>query len=98
MLVVKDAFPLEGIVAPVSLVGDASIRIVERALPMHLVVVPVSAVFSPLIVVKSSVPTSQAIDLASLVVALCEGFLNEDRVVELTLDGLRSHHWKVWDD
>lgn len=76
--VVEDALTFQGIVAPISLIGDTAISVIQRSFSVHLVIVPVSAVFPSLSVVESAIAASQTIHFSTLVIALCKRLLHKD--------------------
>jgi hypothetical protein len=82
VLVVEDAFAVQGIEPPLPLVSDAAVGVVECALPVHLIVLPIPTVLSSFVVVEGTVAVAQTVYLSAFVAALGEGLLDEGRIGE----------------
>jgi hypothetical protein len=85
--VVKNAVAVQGVVLPLTLIGDSAVRVVEGPSAVHLAVLPVSTVLSSLVVVESTIAVAEAFDFSPLVPSFGELLLDISRVGHL----LRSH-------
>lgn len=72
LLVVQDPFSMKFIILPLTLVCDSTVWVVQSAMPVHSVAVPVPRVLPSLIVVESAKPISSTIHFRALVRTLLE--------------------------
>jgi hypothetical protein len=68
-LVVEDAFTMQLVVLPITLVGNAAICVLKDTLSMHFVIEPITLIFTSFVVIEDTVATTHAVLLLPFVIA-----------------------------